>query len=96
MLDACAVDLLTQILGDTDRDLPFDLDVLFDAATFVDPDRAVELLDRLPEPPDGSISWPKNHARLRIARVLADSGEERWAFIESGLLHVWPVDSEEN
>jgi beta-lactamase regulating signal transducer with metallopeptidase domain/protocatechuate 3,4-dioxygenase beta subunit len=95
VLDACTGDLLNQILGATDRDRSFYLDLLFDAATFVDPDRAAELLDRLPEPADPSMSLPRNNARLRIARVLADSGEERWAFIESRLLHVWRVDTED-
>jgi hypothetical protein len=96
VLDACAGDLLTQILGATERDQDFYVGKLFDAAAFVDPDRAVELLDRLPEPADRAISGPRNNARLRIARVLADSGERRWEFMESRLLHVWPVDSEEN
>jgi hypothetical protein len=96
VLDACSGDLLTQILGATDRDRNFYLGLLFDAAAFADPDRAVELLDRLPEPADRSVSRPRDNARQRIARVLADSGEKRWAFIESKLLNVWPVDSEEN
>ncbi len=96
VLDACAGDLLTQILGATDSDSGFYVGLLFDAAAFVDPDRAVALLDRLPEPADPAMSRPRNNARLRIARVLADAGDERWAFIESRLLHVWRVDSEEN
>jgi hypothetical protein len=95
VLDACAGDLLTQILGATDGHQDFYVRLLFDAAAFVDADRAVELLDRLPEPADRAISRLRNNARLAIVRVLADSSEKRWEFIESRLLHVWPVDSEE-
>lgn len=95
VLDACTVELMTQIHGATGSDASFYIGLLFDAAAFVDPDRAVELLDRLPEPADLSVRQAKNDARLLVARVLADTGEARWGFIESRLLHVWTVDSEE-
>jgi hypothetical protein len=95
VLDSCTGDLLTQILGATERDVDFYVGLLFDAAAVADPNQAVALLDRLPEPADLAMSRPRNDARLRTARVLADAGENRRRFIESRLLHVWQVDSEE-
>ncbi len=95
VLDACTGDLLGQIRDATDHDHGFYIDSLFDSAAFVDADRAVELLDQLPEPGAGDKLLPRDNARLRIARVLADSGDARWKYMESHLLHVWTVDSEE-
>lgn len=95
VLDACSADLLGQIRDTSDHDRGFYIDSLFDSAAFVDADRAVELLDQLPDPGAGDSLLPRDAARLRIARVLADSGDARWKYIESHLLHVWIVDSEE-
>jgi hypothetical protein len=96
VLDACTGDLLTQIRGAPERDQGFYLGLLFDAVAVVNPVHAVALLDRLPEPADLAMRRPRNAARLRVARVLADQGEKRWEFIESRLLHVWQVDSEDD
>jgi hypothetical protein len=49
------------------------------ATAFVEPNWAIEVLDRLPEPPD--VSWqrhPKNQARLFLVRMLGSQGSEYW------------------
>jgi hypothetical protein len=48
------------------------------AAVYVDPNWAVELLDRLPEPTGASLHESKNHARVLVARVLGLERRDRW------------------
>lgn len=52
--------------------------MLVRAATLVDPEWAVSLIERLPEPPEARITHAKNNARLQVAVMLGPAGNERW------------------
>ncbi len=60
------------------------------AATLVDPDRLVALIDRLPDPPDLTTDRVKNAARLLVAHWLSLRGPARW---EAVLEHVHDLAS---
>jgi hypothetical protein len=38
----------------------------------------------------------KNTASMALARILARPKDERWRYVERALLHLWPIDSEED
>jgi hypothetical protein len=74
----------------------FNAEGLFDAAAIVDPARAAAMIDSLPEPSGTSIQELKNRARLTVATILARPADERWRYVEGRLLHLWPIDSEDD
>ena len=69
---------------------------LFEAAAVVDPARAAAMVESLPEPAGLSSQELKNAARLSVARILSRPADERWRDVERRLLHLWPIDSEED
>ncbi len=71
-------------------------DELFEAAAVVDPATAAAMIDSLPEPAGLSTQELKNAARAALAQILARSGDDRWRYVERTLLHLWPIDSEED
>jgi hypothetical protein len=38
----------------------------------------------------------KNATRLGLAKILAGPGDERWRYVDRTLLHLLPIDSEED
>jgi hypothetical protein len=50
----------------------------FAAAAAIDPRRAVELVEALPDDPDPKSNGSKDAGRLAVARVLSRRGEARW------------------
>jgi beta-lactamase regulating signal transducer with metallopeptidase domain len=69
---------------------------LFEAAAVVDPATAAAMIDSLPEPAGLSTQELKNAARAALAQILARSGDDRWRYVERTLLHLWPIDSEQD
>jgi hypothetical protein len=70
---------------------------LLKAVAYVAPSHAGSLLARLPDSGGETATSLRNEGRLEVARILATpSGEERWRMLERSLLHVWPIDSEED
>jgi hypothetical protein len=69
---------------------------VFEASAVVDPERAAAMIESLPEPAGLSTQELKNAARLKVAQILARPDQERWREVERRLLHLWPMDSEEN
>jgi tetratricopeptide (TPR) repeat protein len=74
----------------------FSDDGVFEAAASVDPARAAAMIDSLPEPSGHSVQELKNRARVTVATILARPADERWHYVERRMLHLWPVDSEED
>jgi hypothetical protein len=62
----------------------------------IDPPRAVELVEAMPDDPGTEIFQPKNSARLGVANVLARHGERRWKHIQSRYLRLWVPDTEDH
>jgi beta-lactamase regulating signal transducer with metallopeptidase domain len=87
---------LAHRIGLDDWGIMFRGEEVFEAAAIVDPVRAAAMIDSLPEPSGLSLEALKNSARMAVARILARPGEERRRYIEQTLLHLWPIDSEEN
>jgi beta-lactamase regulating signal transducer with metallopeptidase domain len=69
---------------------------LFAAAAVVDPARAAAMIDELPESAGLSTRELKNSARMAVARILCRTGDDRWRHVERNLVHLWPIDSEED
>jgi hypothetical protein len=53
------------------------------AATAIDPNRAVELINYLPDDPPGAVRKPKDDARLMVADVLAHVGPGLWDYLQT-------------
>jgi hypothetical protein len=69
---------------------------VFEAEAIVEPARAAAMIDSLPEPSGLSHVELKNAARMALARIIARPKDERWRYVERALLHLWPIDSEED
>ena len=69
---------------------------VFEAEAIVEPARAAAMIDSLPEPSGLSHVELKNAASMALARILARPKDERWRYVERALLHLWPIDSEED
>ena len=64
----------------------------FAAAAVIDPDWAVQLVERLPDDPDFKPHQTKNAARLAAAGVLARHGEARWRYLQYHYAFLgWPT-----
>ena len=60
------------------------------------PARAAAMIDELPESAGLSTRELKNSARMAVARILCRTGDDRWRHVERNLVHLWPIDSEED
>jgi len=96
VFDGFAGRALALRIGLDDWGFMFKGESVFEAAAVVDPARAAAMIDSLPEPSGLSTQELKNAARLSVARILARPGDERWRDVERNLLHLWPIDSEED
>ena len=65
------------------------------ALGLIDPKGAVELLERLPEPPKTDLQQTKNDARLKLARMLSRTGDRRWGYLQWHHSHLWVPDLED-
>jgi hypothetical protein len=65
------------------------------ALAVIDPRRAVELIEALPDDPDLKPYQTGNNARLGAVSVLARSGERRWRYLQGSRLHLWVPDNED-
>ena len=61
------------------------------ALAMIDPRRAVEQIEKLPDDPAPGLeeSSPKNSARIHVARMLAAHGKERLKYIYENFLYLW-------
>ncbi len=61
------------------------------ALAMIDPRRAVEQIEKLPDDPAPGLeeSSPKNAARIHVARMLAAHGKERLKYIYENFLYLW-------
>jgi hypothetical protein len=84
----------TQAKTTTDSQGRFREDVIV-ALGLIDPGKAVELLERLPEPTDAGIQQMKNHARVKFARMLCRTGDRRWDHLQWHHSHLWVPDVED-
>ena len=96
LLNAFADRALAHRIGLEDWDSMFSDEGVFDAAAIIDPARAAAMIDSLPEPSGPSIKELKNRARLTVATILARPVDERRRYVERSMLHLWPIDSEED
>ncbi len=65
------------------------------ALALVDPRRAVERVEALPDDP-GNGTDPdstKNQARIHIANLLAHHGADRWRYVYESFVYLWTPDS---
>ncbi len=69
---------------------------IFESSAIVDPARAAAMIESLREPTGLSSQELKNAARLKVARILARPTEDRWRDVERRLLHLWPIDLEDD
>jgi hypothetical protein len=65
------------------------------ATAAIDPRRAVELIERIPEPAANDYQEFKNRARVEIAQALARKGEVFWKYIRSHVSYLWIPDVED-
>jgi len=72
-----------------------DIEPLVAAASVLDPDLAVRLVDGLPDAPDLAFHHPKNEARLALAAALARPAPACWDEAVSRFLHLWTPGSPE-
>jgi hypothetical protein len=70
--------------------------VVFEATAIVDPARTAAMIGSLPEPSGLSLQELKNAATAALARIIASPQAERWRYVDRTLLHLWPLDSEED
>jgi protocatechuate 3,4-dioxygenase beta subunit len=68
----------------------------FAAATLIDPARACELLESIPEEGDFRPDAPRLEAVKTITEILTTSPEERPQWCEKTLLWLWTIDSEDH
>jgi len=66
------------------------------AIAAIDPKRAVELVEAMPDDPDLNIRGEKNAARLAVANVLGRAGEARFRKFQGSYLHLWVPDTEDH
>ncbi len=64
------------------------------ALAVIDPKRAVEQVEALPDDPaPGTEPWAtKNRVRVSVARVLAFHGADRWRYFYEEFLYLWTPD----
>ena len=64
------------------------------ALALIDPRRAVELLEALPDDPGHGTdpNATKNMARIQVAKLLALHGAERWQYVYEYFLYLWTPD----
>jgi hypothetical protein len=82
------------------RPIPRDdgLSSLARALAAVDPERAVALVEAMPDDPGDNIRLPqglKNNARLELSVFLGRPPGERWNRLTAQLLHLWVVGDED-
>ena len=72
-------------------------DEVFEASAVADPARAAAV-DRVAAGtrPGFRLRELKNTARLAMARILARPEDQRRRYVEQHMLHLWPIDSEED
>jgi hypothetical protein len=71
-------------------------DSIIEAAAVVDPAQTAAMIDSLPDSSGPREEGLKNRARLAVARILARPPDERSRYLERNLLHLWPIDAEED
>ncbi len=64
------------------------------ALAMIDPRRAVEMVQALPDDPAPGTSpdASKNRARTYVAKMLALHGDDRWQFVYQEILNLWIPD----
>jgi hypothetical protein len=77
-------------------DSMFSDESIFEAAAVVRPERTAAIIDALPDSTGDAKTGLKDRARLAVARILARPLHERSLLVERNLLHLWPIDSEED
>jgi beta-lactamase regulating signal transducer with metallopeptidase domain len=87
---------LAQRIGLEDWGSMFRDDSIFEAAAVVEPARVAAMIDSLPESSGPREHGLKNRARLAVAQILARPEDERSRYLERSLLHLWPIDAEED
>ena len=96
VLNAFADRALALRIGLDDWGLMFRGEDVFEAAAVVDPARAAAMIDSLPNPSGLSLQELKNAARMAVVEIIARPNAERWRYVDRKLLHVRPIDSEED
>ncbi len=66
------------------------------ATAAIDPRRAIELIERIPEPAANDYHEFKNRARVEIAQSLARNGDSFWKYIRSHVSYLWIPDVEDH
>jgi hypothetical protein len=66
------------------------------ALALVSPQKAVALLEQLPDAPPGTLlHQTKDWARRDLAAVLARPAERRWKYLQWNYYHTWVPDVED-